>query len=136
MDVYAVLDQVETLDRLLLAADQDDVDVGLAPDCVMREAAEQDRRDDIAILTYFADERVERGAEQRDSLGELLVARGAQLLESLAYHIVQHPFSQLAPGRERPLLDRGDRHLEESGDLVLGVVTDVVEQRDHAFVLG
>ncbi len=118
VDVDTVLYEREAFRTLLLPPDKDDVYVGLAPHRVVGEAAEQYRRDDVAVLLHLSYERLQCLVEERDCLRELLVARWSLLLQRLPYH-VYHPFSQLLASIVQALLDSRYRHFEERGDLVL-----------------
>ena len=134
VDVDPVLHEVEVLADLLLPAYEHDIYVGLPPDRVVGEAAEQDGGDDVPILLDLTYERIQRLVEERYRLRELLVARGSLLLQHISYHI-QHRFSQLLPRAEQAFRDGTYRHLKKGGDVFLRVVTDVEEDSDHALVL-
>ena len=46
-----------------------EIDIGLRPDGVVRQAAAEDRRQYAAVLLYLGDERVERRGEERFGIG-------------------------------------------------------------------
>ena len=80
VDVHAVRvqRQVRRLHLLVVDGHEHQVDVGLRPDRVVRQAAAEDGGEDRAVLFHLLDERVERG-------GELLLDRSGAMRRTRVY---------------------------------------------------
>jgi hypothetical protein len=63
VDAIGIEREVGPFELLVVDGDQDEIDIGLGPDGVVREAAAEDGGEDRAILADLRDEIVERPGE-------------------------------------------------------------------------
>ena len=71
VDAVGIERQAPGLHALVIHGDENQIDVGAVPHCVVRQAAAENGRQHGRILTHLCDERVERCGESMPDLSEI-----------------------------------------------------------------